>query len=436
MSETGRRPETAPLSARAAALAVLTRVRMKAAWPDAALRAAARDVPARDFPLCARLVYTVLQNRLLLDAWIARHSSLRLNKLEPAVLDALRLGICQLKLMDGIPARAAIFETVELVKSKAGGRATGLCNAVLRAVERDTTDIAPETCDVQSLSLRLSHPAWLVEKLSARYGAAETERLLLLNNTPPPLTVHVNPLRTSPEEVLAAFASLGAEAEPAAGVSGCLRVSYQGDLTRTALWTNGCILLADPAARIVVDRLAPRPGERILDCCAAPGGKAFLSAFAAQGKCRITALDVHEHKIRRLREESRRLGLENCVTAEVEDARSFQNEAGFDAVLADTPCSGTGVIRKRPDIRYKDPETLLQLPALQQSILAGAARSVRPGGRLMYATCSLLPDENEHVTTAFLAENPCFSLSEQQILWPPESGTDGFYYALMEKSHE
>lgn len=419
-------------NARAAALYALSLIRRDGTWPDESVRQASRGLAPRDAALCIRLVFTVLQNTALLDDRIAKHCSMPLKRLEPLVLDALRLGVCQLKLLDKIPASAAISETVELVRRRTGDYATGLCNAVLRAIDRDTIPFFPEGDTPEALALRYSHPLWLTERFVRLFGSERTEKLLSLNNTPPPLTVHANPLKTTPEELCAAFARLGGQAEPVPDVPGCLWVSGIGDVTATALWEQGHFLIADPAARKIVDLLAPCPGEHILDCCAAPGGKSFLLAFALMGQGFVSAMDLYPHKVKLLEAGIRRLGLTKKVLPMHGDATSFLTIPGYDAILADVPCSGIGVIRKKPDIRSKTPEGIAALPELQLKILQTAVKSLKPGGRLVYSTCTLLPEENEQVIQSFLRDNPGFSLVSETTLFPPESNTDGFYYAKLE----
>ena len=434
--------------ARAAALTALEKCRRAGAWSDAVLGSVMDEVGLRgpDRGLCTALCYGVLQNRTLLDHCIQAYSSLPLRKVEPKVLDILRLSAFQLLLLDRIPASAAVNEGVRLCRRLGYARAAGYVNAVLRKLSAagEIPEIAGT--ELQRLSIRWSHPEWLTAELLERLGPEETEQLLALDNAVCPTAMQVNTLKTTAAALLDSLRADGVEARPHPLLPDCLLCDTPGDLTRTAAYREGGFYVQDAAARFAVLAAAPRAGERVLDVCAAPGGKSFAAAMSAEGKAEITACDIHENKLGRIRESARRLGLAHISTF-AQDARENRPEwnGAFDLVIADVPCSGLGVIRKKPDIRWKAREGLDALPAIQSAILENASRCVRPGGRLLYSTCTVRAAENEAVAGAFLAGHPGFSplpfrspwdgLREDGTLqlWPQRQGTDGFFIALMRR---
>ena len=437
-------------SARETALRVLISCRTNGAWADAALQAQLRrdGIAGLDAALCSRLVYGVLQNQLLLDHYIGAFCCQRPDHLQPPLLDILRLGAYQILYLDKVPDRAAVSESVELAKHFKRGQAAGLVNAVLRKLAQNKNDLPPipDRDEIRYLSIRYSHPRWLVKRLLPALGRDETEAFLAANNSVAPLTVQVNPLKTSAETLLTELREAGVTARPHAWVPGCLELSGTGDLTALEAFRAGDFVVQDPAARLVSLFAEVRPGQRVLDVCAAPGGKSFSAAFAMEDRGTILACDLHENKLKRIREGADRLGL-TCIETEAADGRTPHPDwvGIFDAVLVDAPCSGLGIIRKKPDTRYKKADDLFTLPVVQAAILENAATYVRPGGMLVYSTCTILPEENQQVTDAFLAEHPEFfreniALPEpvgetdgQLTLWPQRHGTDGFYICRMRR---
>ena len=429
-------------SARNSALAVLIACRKNDAWLDAALKQQlARDgLDHRDAALATRLCASVLQNRLLLDEWISRYLKGKLTSLQPAVLDVLRLALCQLQFFDRLPASAVVNEAVEQAKRLANPRAAGLVNGVLRAMLRDPSRLSmPE-----ALWLRYSHPQELVELLRENVGAQRLEPLLRCHNEAPPTCIQTNLLKTDSSALQRALEAEGLRAEPHPWLPDCLLLS--GAVEQSAAFRDGLFYVQDAAARLAVTALEPRAGERILDCCAAPGGKSFAAAVAMGNRGGICACDIHPHKQSLIEKGAARLGID-CVAALCRDA-SVPDPAWaerFDRIIADVPCSGLGVIRKKPEIRYKDLEPTLQLPAVQRRILEAQATHLRAGGVLVYSTCTVLRRENEAVVRAFLADHPEFSLqpfslpglglaeSGMRTLLPCEEGTDGFFIAKLKK---
>lgn len=437
-------------AARETALRVLISCRTNGAWADATLQAQLRrdGVSGADAALCSRLVYGVLQNQLLLDHYIGAFCSQRPDHLQPPLLDILRLGAYQILYLDKVPDRAAVNESVELAKRFKRGQAAGLVNAVLRKLSqnKDNLPAIPDRDEIRYLSIRYSHPRWLVKRLLMLLGREETETFLAANNSVAPLTVQVNPLKTTAEALCGELTEAGVTVRAHAWVPGCLELSGTGDLTALPAFREGRLLVQDPAASLVAQAAGIAPGQRVLDVCAAPGGKSFSAAFAMGGQGSVTACDLHENKLVRIRQGAERLGI-RCITTAAADGRNFRPEweGAFDTVLVDAPCSGLGIIRKKPDVRYKKADDLFALPVIQSAILENAARYVKPGGVLLYSTCTILPEENQQITDAFLAEHPDFAreimplplpvgkVEGQMTFWPQRHETDGFYICRMKR---
>ena len=431
--------------ARRAALTALEKCRRADAWSDAVLGSVmdAAKLEGRDRGLAAALCYGVLQNRIYLDYVIGAASSVKLPKIEPKVLDLLRISAYQILMMDRIPDSAAVNEAVKLCRALGYARAAGYVNAVLRAIASRPVplpmDLSPET-----LALRWSHPVWLVEQLVERFGPLETEELLRCHNGAVPITLQVNTLRADADTLLAELTAQALSVRKHPFLPDCLLLD-SGNVAALAAFQRGDFYVQDAAAKLAVLAAAPAAGQRILDVCAAPGGKSFAAAIAA-GNGAVLSCDLHENKLKRIREGAARLGLTGVETQAL-DARSFrpEYEAHFDLVIADVPCSGLGVIRKKPDIRYKDPAEFAGLPAIQRAILDNVSRYVAPGGTLLYSTCTIRPEENESVVQAFLAEHDDFEAENFMLpgelksdggmlqFWPHRHGTDGFFAAKMRK---
>lgn len=436
--------------ARETALRVLVDCRTRGAWADAALKAQlSRDgLSGPEAALCSRIVYGVLQNQLLLDFYLEAYCSQKPNHLQPPLLDILRIGAYQILFLDKVPDSAAVNTSVELAKQAKRGQAAGLVNAVLRKISQNKEALPeiPRRDEIRYLSIRYSHPKWMVKRLLSILGREETEKFLKANNEVAPLTVQVNPLKTTVEDLMKELEKSGVSAQAHPWVPGCLELSGTGDLTALPSFQAGKFLVQDPAARLASMAAGVKPGDQVLDVCAAPGGKSFSAAFAMEDKGSILACDLHENKLKRIREGAERLGL-TCVSTTAADGRENHPDwvEKFDVVLVDAPCSGLGIIRKKPDTRLKKADDLFTLPVIQSAILENAATYVRPGGTLLYSTCTILPEENEQVTDAFLSEHEHFvrepflfpngETDGQLTLWPQRHQTDGFYICRMKRQN-
>lgn len=425
------------MNARDAALRALTACRADGAWSDGALKQALSGLDARDAALASRLCYGVLQNRMRIDFWL---DGFLKGKTQPVVRDILRLAVYQLRFSDKIPASAAVNEAVEQAKRFANPAAARFVNGVLRSFLR-----CPALPEPQELSVRYSHPAELTALLIKEFGAERAERLLQSHNEAPETVLQVNTLKTDLPSLARALEQAGVQATPHPWLENCLTVRGTGSLERLEAFQKGWFYVQDAAARLAATASGVEPGMRVLDCCAAPGGKSFAAALQMQDRGTVLSCDIHPHKLRLIAAGAERLGI-TCIETRLRDARETDNEAPFDAVICDVPCSGLGVIRKKPDIRYKPLEPLARLPELQRAILENVCRYVKPGGTLVYSTCTVLRRENEAVAEAFLEEHP--DLSPETIpapegfglendgmltLLPFKHDTDGFFICRMRK---
>jgi len=440
------------MDAREAALLTLNECQRQGGWSDNILKKqlASAGLDSRDSALATQLCFGVLQNQMLLDFYLSHFSDLPLKRMEGRVVQALRLGAYQMLFLDKIPHSAAVNSAVELTRKHCKNpRARGMVNGILRNLERnlDRLPTIPQTDPVTYLSTLYSHPEWLVKEFLTALGSEETAKLLAANNGRAPITAMVNTTKTTAEALAATLEGEGVTARPHPWLPDCLILEKTGDLGRLDAFQAGLFYIQDPASRLAVLALDPRPGMRVLDCCAAPGGKSFACAIRMEGRGEVISCDLHPHKKKLIQAGAGRLGL-GIITPMTADGKKLRSEwkDSFDRVLVDAPCSGLGVIRKKPDIRYKDPGPLSALPQVQRDILDNAARYVRPGGVLVYSTCTLLRRENEEVVQGFLADRPEYRAEAFQLpgdtggpaegmvtLWPHRRGTDGFFICKLRK---
>lgn len=435
------------MSARETALNVLIACRKQDGWSNGVLKDyIVRDqLDRRDAALASRLCYGVLQNRGRLDFYLKQLLTGRVKDLHPAVRDILHLGLYQLYEMDKIPASAAVNESVALAKKycKKQRFAPGLVNAVLRSAVRTKGTLEEPV----TLEDRYSHPKAMIDLLRENVGEERLEPMLAANNAQPATAVQVNTLRTTAEALTESLARQDVEARPHLWMPDCLVLSGTGNLEKLPAFQEGLFYVQDPAAKLSVLCARIPDGAKVLDCCAAPGGKSFAAAIAMEGRGSILSCDIHAHKTALIQKGARRLSFTN-IMAKQQDATVLNPEwkETMDVVLADVPCSGYGIIRKKPDIRYKDPASMRELPALQLQILQNQAAYVKPGGTLLYSTCTLLRRENEDVVNAFLRQRPDFRLEPLELpeifpentdgmltLVPGEYDTDGFFIARLRR---
>lgn len=427
-------------TARTAALKVLRRGRTHGEWANEGLKKALQGMDAREAALATRLVYGVLQNRLLLDAYLGALSTLPLERVDQDVLDILRLGGYQILFLDQIPARAAVDEAVKQTRQRAKNPKTaGFVNAVLRNLDRRKEELGQSLQEKwkqeknvwERLSVAYSHPRWLVEEFAKELGGdpEQVERLLEADNAPRSMTAQVNRCKITTQGLEDRLTGEGVVFNPHPWMEDCLLLENTGNLAQLPAFQEGLFYIQDPSAKAAVLAAEPKAGEQVLDLCAAPGGKSFAAAVAMGDQGTVLSRDIYPWKVQEIETGAARLGLTSISTAVGDGSKPVEGE--YDLVIADVPCSGLGIIGKKPDIRYKDPQEFDGLAPIQQAILENAGKAVRPGGRLLYATCTLRRAENQNQVVAFLERNKRFSLRCQRTLWPQETGTDGFYYAML-----
>jgi 16S rRNA (cytosine967-C5)-methyltransferase len=435
--------------ARRLAFDVLGRVEEDGAYVTPLLAQAADRLRPEDRALCHELVLGCLRQQLWLDrlsAAFARRSS---DAIEPRVRRALRLGLYQLRFLTRVPASAAVNESVNLVRAAGLPWAVGFTNAVLRrAVREPDLDPAAGVSDpVLRLAIATSHPLWLIRRWSASLGPAEAEALARANNRVPPAGFRV--ARGQAAEALDRLRVAGAETAPSRVAPDGWRIVEAGAAGTAALRDladRGVVAVQDEASQLVARVLGCEPGDRVLDVCAAPGSKTGQLASMGGGRALVIAGDRHLGRLRAMAESMRRQGLGSVhlLAHDAEQPLPFSDRA-FDRVLADVPCSGTGTLRRNPEIRWRLAEgDIVRLAREQLRILASASRAVRAGGRMVYSTCSVEPEENEAVVAAFLAAEPGFervpaapaaNLSAEGAArtWPHRDDVDGFFIAALRR---
>ena len=363
---------------RKAALDSLNRCFKDGAWSSQLINSQAKkyQLDDRDLALASNIILGVLQNYMLLDFWINHYCS----KLDLTVRNILRMGVYQIRFSDRIPDRAAVNECVELCKHSGYKSASGLVNAVLRKISAEKVEYP------QNLYQRYSHPKWFVDRMIEIHGRAFTEELLAADNK---------------EAII------------------CKRKAFSDEL-----------YVQDEAAHAAVQMLGLRPGMRVLDCCAAPGGKSFTAAVQMKNRGEIISCDIHEKKLNLIEQSAKKLGIQ-IIQPLCADASEFRPEFenSFDAVIADVPCSGFGVIRKKPEIRFKSAEDIAGLPVIQKKILNNVSRYLKNDGKLLYSTCTIFKEENEEVAESLEG----FEIIDQHTFYPNIDGTDGFYAAVLQR---
>lgn len=439
-------------SAREAVLLALIKQQKQDGYSNLILKETLRnyEFSPSDRAFFKQLFYGVLEKRLLLDYYIKQHSSVKLAKLSPQVHNILRMGVYQLVFLDRVPPSAACNEAVKLAKRYASP-ASGFVNGVLRGLVRAGTKIAlpaPEAEPVNHLSIRYSVSPAIAQTLLAQYGFDDARRLLAAMEQPQPQYLVPNPLR-APENEFAALASEQGIKLLERGECG-FGFHYAGDVESHELYRKGYFHLQGKASQLCCLALAPEPGHTVLDLCAAPGGKAFTAAGLMQNRGAVYAFDVHPHRVDLIRAGVARLGLDIVRPASADaTGRLPLAERSADRVLCDVPCSALGLLGRRPELRYRSMTDTASLAALQYALLENGARYLKPGGLLVYSTCTLNREENEAQTERFLLEHPDFGYGELPevlraragaaknggfvTLFPHTDSTDGFFIAVLRR---
>ena len=432
-----------PDNARLAALTALERCRRSGAWSSAALDAVITkyELEPRSAALASNIFLGVTQNMTLLDQCIDKHCTTKA-KIEPKIRDILRCAVYQIALMDKIPVNAAVNEAVEQCKKFGYSRASGFVNAVLRKISanREAALKVDGEGTAEYLSTRYSHPLWLCKYMVQRHDYDFAESFFAENNREPQTTIQVNTLKITAYELLTALNESGADTKIHPWLENCLIV--KGNVTTLKGFDEGQFYVQDPAARAAVTIAELKPGMKVLDACAAPGGKSFAAAIDMHNAGSILSCDLHEKKLSLIQEGAKRLGI-GIISTQARNARSALDDK-FDAIIADVPCSGYGVIRKKPDIRFKPEAERLSLPDIQYAILDNLSSALKPNGTLIYSTCTVFCEENEDVVSRFLANHSDFETAEFTLpngktadgmytFWPHIDGTDGFFVCKLRR---
>ncbi len=414
---------------------------------DTAIRRNALE--GADRALYTNIVYGTVERRITLEYLLAQLCDRPLAKIDRNVAIILRMSLYQLRYLDRVPAYAVLQEAGELTRRFAAQSAVGFVNAVLREYERRGAEIAmpsPQADFERYLSVSYSYPAWFCALLVRCYGKRRAEAILKAFEKNPPLTLFPNLLKTDRAGLLRALRAEGIACEETRYSPYGVRLSRHVPIDAITPLAQGLCFVQDEASQLAALALGAAPAQTILDSCACPGGKSFALALLCGDKAKIISCDLHENKLSLVRRGAEKLGIAS-VEAQARDSGSFYPpfENAFDRVLCDVPCSGLGVLSKKPDIREKKEEEIERLPAVQRRILENCARYVRPGGELVYSTCTVHPAENEEQIKVFLREHPEFSLQPfmlgqetvqgMQTLLPDRyAGMDGFFIAKLRKT--
>ncbi|MBI4458492.1 MAG: 16S rRNA (cytosine(967)-C(5))-methyltransferase RsmB [Acidobacteria bacterium] len=445
-----------PSAARKAAFEILCRVETQSAYATELLHGNhTASLSERDAALCTELVLGTLRWQGMLDFLAQRFARAPWDSLDPEVKAALRMGLYQLRFLSRMPVRAAVYESVELVKSAGKRSATGMVNAVLRrAAQADLASLRPPAIsELQWQSIELSHPAWLLERWRSRFGPAGAASLAASNNQPPLTFLRFRTDPPSTPETENRLREQGIKLGPGNFLKDC-RALLKGNIARMEAFRRGEVVVQDEASQIVPYLLDVRAGHRVLDLCAAPGNKTAQLAQWAGNSGRVIACDLHRHRL---------VGIDllgNTFRVVLDGTAPLPFGSSFDRILLDAPCSGTGTLRRHPEIKWRlSPDNIGQLAESQFQLLSRAAEALAAGGRIVYSTCSLEKEENHEVINRFLSRHPNFRLIHlrSEILrlrpffhssalgileadfletFPSRDGTDGFFAAILAKTDQ
>ena len=445
------------MTARSTALQALLQVEVNEGYSNLVLNKALKNaaMEPRENALASALFYGVLERKLTLDYIISQISKIEIAKIEIPVLLILEMAIYQILFLDKIPESAAVNEAVILAKTMGEERASGFINGVLRNFLRKKETILntqPKGDRIFSLSIRYSCPQWLIRMWEKSYGQKITEDLLKTLRTRPPIFARVNTTLISPKELCKNLEQEGIEAEIFPFLEGTILLKNTGSLEASPSFQKGLFHIQDLSSQLCCEMVGPKAGERILDVCAAPGGKSFTMAEKMEDQGTLEAYDLYKGRVRLIAFGASRLHL-SCISASVRDAENSEGiSPSADRVLCDAPCSGLGILRRKPEIRYKNAKTLDSLPSLQYRILCNNAGFVQYKGKMIYSTCTLNPKENHAVAERFLQSHPEFSpvslnlpqgfshlIDEPENEWtifPQMHNSDGFFISAFIRQRE
>lgn len=399
----------------------------------------------KDKSFVSRLFYGILERKITLEYIISAYSSKPLRKLDAEVLNILKIGLYQLKYMDSVPDNAAVNESVKLAKQSGKSSASGFVNAVLRSFIRDDKIIKYPEDKIERLSIEYSCNSDLVKKLCADYSYELAEDLLMSSVIPHKTYLHVNSLKITAEELIHKLNKLEINAEVCDITENCVVVKKMGDMEACSLYKEGYFHVQDLSSQLCCKVLNPKEGQTVVDLCAAPGGKTFTFTEMMNNHGNVIACDLHQKRVNLIKRGAERLGI-TVINAFMNDAKVFNNKIPLaDKVLCDVPCSGFGVIRSKPELKYTDLSAIRRLPEVQYEILCTASRYLKQGGELVYSTCTLNKAENDDVIDRFLAEHSDFepmeimgeygdvSCGHKATIFPKHFGCEGFFISKIRK---
>jgi 16S rRNA (cytosine967-C5)-methyltransferase len=408
------------------ALDILTKVAGSGAYSNLQLKRALQDadLSRADAALATELVYGTIGRQATLDYWLDRYVAKGVGKLQTWVHQLLRLSAYQLLYLDRIPAHAAVNEAVTIAKRRGHAGISGMVNGVLRSLDRNRAELTPSAIQladpIATVALRHSYPEWLVRRWADVYGIDGAEAICEAGNRSPHASIRVNALQGGREELLEQLKAEGLQAEPSALAPAGIIVESGGNLADLDGFRTGRWSLQDESSMLVAEVVQPKAGMKVLDCCAAPGGKSAHMAELMEGKGKVWANDLHAHKRELVVQQTERLKLRNveAVTGDAATLSERFSPGSMDAVLLDAPCSGFGVIRRKPEIKWTKTEgDIAEIGAVQRRLLEAVCDLVKPGGALVYSTCTIEREENERQIEAFLQARPDFRLDAE---WPAE----------------
>ncbi len=437
-------------TARQTAFEALLKIHKDSAFSNLAVDSVLKDNPGlddRDKAFVTNVIYGTLDRLMLIDYNLSLYLNQPLKKLKPELHTILRMGAYQILFMDKVPSHAAVSESVALAKVNKSAFAASVVNAVLRRVAENGLRY-PETDEnsTEYLSIKYSCPEWLIEMWTQAYGFDNALALAEKAMDVPPLTVRVNNLKTNAEDLTWKLAEEGVISEKVPGDDSTLILKNAGSVEALNAYREGYFHAQDKASQLCCEALAPVVGDTIFDMCASPGGKTFTIAEIMGNTGTIKAFDIYQSRVDLIRKGAETLGITNVIATLSDSSLYNENFGTADRILCDVPCSGLGIIRRKPEIRYKNAPDIANLPEIQYSIINNASRYLKSAGRLVYSTCTLNPAENEDVCDRFLQNHPDFSavsflphISRHRpdykylTLMPHIHGTDGFFIAVFEK---
>lgn len=435
---------------RDAALSILMAIEKSQAYSNLLLHQTIEkyDIEPKDRGLLTEITYGTLQHKMTLDYYLEPFIK---RKLDDWVRQLLRLSLYQIHYLDRIPNHAAVNEAVEITKKRSHKGTAGLVNGILRSILREGVRSTEEIVDpIERLSIEASHPLWLIERWVKQFGFEKAATMAFENNTPPAHTVRVNTNRIEVQEAIDMLLDEGIVAYQSEIIPECLHIE-KGQVAKTKAYQYGAVSIQDESSMIPTYALQIEPGQRVLDMCAAPGGKSMHIAEKLKGEGSLVSVDLHPHKVKLIADQATRLGFTNIETR-TWDSRELTNEydeESFDRILVDAPCSGLGVIRRKPDIKYtKKEEDFASLQKIQNRLLDEAFKLLKPNGLMVYSTCTIDEVENVGTVNAFLADHPDMQLEKLDVLpeafhhmmtngmihiFPQDFNSDGFFVAAFRK---